>query len=126
MGPPCQWNGQNGYNYSGYEYYTSGQWYGIQINTYYEMTASTTGTYVWNGMVNNDWFEPCNWNTSEVPSSTKNVLIPAGPTNQPIIYAAANSANTSTGEAHCYTIEVETGADLEIQTTQGASLEVHY
>ena len=126
MGPPCQWNGQNGYNYSGYEYFTSNGWYAIQINTYYEMTASTSGTYIWNGLMSDDWFEPCNWNTSEVPSSTKDVLIPASASTQPVIYSAGNSVNTTSGQAHCFSIEIETGANLEIQTTSGASLEVHY
>jgi len=124
MGPPCQWNGQNGYNLTGYEYFTSGDWYAIQVNTWWEMIAPTTGLHTWTGYMSNDWFEPCNWNTSSVPTIGKDVYIPASATNQPIVYAAANSSYTSTGQAYCNTIEIETGADLEIQTTSGASLEV--
>ncbi len=124
MGPPCQWNVNNGYAFTGYEYYTTNFKFAVQINSYWQMTANTNGTHVWNGYMSNDWFEPCNWNTSSVPTINKNVYIPSSATNQPIVYAAANSSYTTTGQAYCNTIEIETGADLEIQTTSGASLEV--
>ncbi|MDA3820445.1 MAG: hypothetical protein PF590_08310, partial [Candidatus Delongbacteria bacterium] len=39
-------------------------------------SGGTPGVWGWIGTVNNDWFEPCNWDKYSVPSSTSPVVIP--------------------------------------------------
>tara|TARA_Y100000385_G_C13091456_1_gene639003 strand:+ start:2175 stop:3035 length:861 start_codon:yes stop_codon:yes gene_type:complete len=114
MGPPCQWNGSNGLNYSGYEFFTSDGRYGVQINTYWQFDSNVNGLHTWNGFTDNDWNSPCNWNTSHVPDANDDVLIPSGAVNSPIIYGG------NTG--YCNTIEIESGGNLEVQTTNNAKL----
>jgi fibronectin-binding autotransporter adhesin len=37
----------------------------------------------WTGAVDNNWFDPGNWNPAGAPTSADDVTIPAGPANQP-------------------------------------------
>lgn len=39
----------------------------------------------WTGAVDNDWFNPNNWDCGEVPTSTIDVIIPSGVTNNPLV-----------------------------------------
>ncbi|MEX0812756.1 MAG: hypothetical protein WD048_11120 [Chitinophagales bacterium] len=135
MGPPCQWNGSeivNGtWQYTGAEYYGGSspyypyyQW-GIQINTYWEYTGSTAGTYYWRGFYSDDWNHACNWSTNSVPTSTKNVVIPDPPTNPPTTYHNPVVRNTNSGvDAYCYTLTIQGSAEIEIQSTNNAELRV--
>ncbi|HMV31535.1 MAG TPA: hypothetical protein PKA50_05380 [Gemmatimonadales bacterium] len=43
----------------------------------------------WTGAVSSDWFTPGNWSTGAVPALTDDVLIPAGPTNAPVLSGTA-------------------------------------
>ncbi|MFY7669581.1 T9SS type A sorting domain-containing protein, partial [Tenacibaculum sp. MEBiC06402] len=45
----------------------------------------TYNNYTWTGNINNSWEQPGNWNTSVVPHSTGNAIIPSGVTNYPTI-----------------------------------------
>ena len=45
----------------------------------------TGSTWTWNGSVNNNWFEPCNWDRFSVPQLTSDVVIPGNTTHQPMI-----------------------------------------
>ncbi len=43
----------------------------------------------WTGAVSSDWFNAGNWSTGQVPALTDDVLIPAGPTNAPVLSGTA-------------------------------------
>ncbi len=80
--------------------------------------GGTPGLWTWQGTVNDDCFEPCNWDKYTVPTSTSPVLIPGPTPNQPLI---------NTGNAHCLNIEINStnGARLTINVTNSGNLEVH-
>lgn len=129
MGPPCQWNGSqivNGvWQYTGAEYFSSNNQWGIQINTYWEYSGSTSGTYYWRGFYSNDWNDACNWSTNSVPTSTKNVVIPDPPSNPPSTYYNPVVKNNQSGvDAYCNTLTIQGSAQIEIQSTSGAILQV--
>jgi hypothetical protein len=69
-----------------------------------------TGQFTWTGAVGTDWNTAGNWASNAVPSAADSVLVPAGPTNMPVL-AAADSVGR---------IEVQPGATL----TLGADLTV--
>lgn len=112
MGPPCQWNTPS----TGYDAGACGWQYGGEFNTYWQYTGNVNGTHYWRGQVSNDWNVACNWSTSAVPTSTKNVIIPAsGYTYSPIIY---------NGTKFCNTLELQGSTVLEIKATSGAVLQI--
>ena len=101
-------------------------------------TPQTTGTHTWIG-IDNDWFSNCNWSTYHVPNYNNDVVIPSGLTNYPIINGTGfvtgfdmnmdgsiNSNDEVPGKAFCKTLEIENGAELEIQVTNGAELEIQF
>lgn len=93
-------------------------YYQVAISRFEDAPLSgTPGIWTWTGAINNDWFEPCNWDKLSVPVSTSPVVIPGAPANQPLI---------ANGNAHCLNIEIQSsaGALLEIDTSTG-NLEVH-
>lgn len=61
----------------------------------------------WLGSVSRDWHTGGNWCSGDIPTSAKNVVIPAGTANQPII-------STTSTAAVCNQLTVMTGASLEI------------
>jgi hypothetical protein len=106
MGPPCQWNVPG----TGVDVGACGWQYGAEFNTYWQYSENAAGaTYIWKGHYSNNWNDACNWSTSTVPNSTKNVIIPPGYTYYPIIYNGVG--------AYANTIDVQSpsGAYLEIQ-----------
>jgi hypothetical protein len=50
-------------------------------------------TITWTGAVDNNWFLPGNWDLGFFPRNTNNVIIPAGPANQPSLIGTANVAS---------------------------------
>ncbi len=82
-----------------------------------EAPTGPAGLWTWNGQIDTDWFEPCNWDKISVPDSSSNVLIPGATANNPII-------NGGTG--NCFVIEIasDNGALLTIYDSTGATLRV--
>lgn len=84
--------------------------------------GAATGTITWTGAVSEDWFEPCNWDKSAVPTASNPVVIPAGTTNKPHIN------DNSKGNANCYTIEIESGSanggHLYLNSSAGGRLNI--
>lgn len=84
--------------------------------------GAATGTITWTGAVDEDWFEPCNWDKSAVPTASNPVVIPAGTTNKPHI-----NDNTK-GDANCYSIEIESGSanggHLYLNSSAGGRLNI--
>ncbi len=84
--------------------------------------GAATGTITWTGAVNDDWFEPCNWDKTAVPTASNPVVIPAGTSNKPHIN------DNSKGNANCYTIEIESGSanggHLYLNSSAGGRLNV--
>ncbi|MCX8111702.1 MAG: T9SS type A sorting domain-containing protein [Bacteroidia bacterium] len=62
---------------------------------------------LWTGEVSSDWFNPNNWGDCELPTCTKDVVIP-DTINDPVIDG---------GVAHCRDITIEPGAALTITGT---------
>lgn len=104
-------------------YYRSSVEAGTSTDIFAEFSSGssgggTPGLWTWLGGINDNWFEPCNWDKQTVPVSTSNVLIPGGTPNQCRIYG---------GTGHCYVIEVVStnGANLTVDIVNGGYLEVH-
>ncbi|MDD3630954.1 MAG: hypothetical protein PHF55_08035, partial [Bacteroidales bacterium] len=65
----------------------------------YGISSGASGTYVWTGEKNNNWFDCGNWQNLKVPDTLANVIIPSNgvtyevsiptPPTTPIIYQAA-------------------------------------
>lgn len=114
-GPPCEWVGATD-ALGSYDYYMCSNSWGVGMQFWWKYNAPTSGTHIWRGHTSTNWFEACNWNTSAVPTSTKNVVIPAsGYTYAPTI---------PSGTAYCNTIEIQGSTVLTIQATSGAVLRV--
>jgi hypothetical protein len=114
-GPPCSWVGATD-ALGGYDYYMCSNSWGVGIQFWWQYNASTTGTHTWRGHNSTNWFEACNWSTSAVPTSARNVVIPAsGYTYAPTI---------PSGTAYCNTIEIQGNTVLTINTSAGAVLQV--
>ncbi len=73
-------------------------------------TLTVTNSGIWSGATSTDWFTASNW-CGGVPTSTTNVVIPAGAANMPLITNGTASANN---------ITVETGATLTINNSGGS------
>jgi hypothetical protein len=107
-------------------------------NTFRDITRTasftTTGvpftTATWEGDINDDWFNPGNWNTNRVPDMNTNVIVPDFGTasgrqypniNAGVIFTSAGAAgvpsttvnNTNSGDAMC--------RDLDLQGTSIAN-----
>ena len=96
----------------------------------------TTGLHTWVG-VDTDWFSACNWDKNHVPNYNNDVHIPNNVSNMPIISGTGfvtgfdmnndgniNNLDETPGKAYCNTLEIENGAELEIQATSGAQLNI--
>ena len=114
-GPPCQWIGADD-TFGDNDYYLCGNSWGVGIMFYWRYNASTAGTHIWRGHNSTNWFEACNWSTSSVPTSARNVIIPgSGHTYAPTI---------SGGTAYCNTIEIQGSTVLTIATGSSGLLQV--
>jgi hypothetical protein len=71
-----------------------------------------TGTWTWQGSIDNNWFNPCNWDTQSVPDGLSDVVIPGATTFQPLISGAIGYCKTRT-------INVSNGGSLTINTATG-------
>src|SRR5690606_30031496 len=71
-------------------------------------------TNTWTGAQSNDWHSACNWSLNQIPACTHDVVIPSAPANQPRV----------TGIAHSRTIDVATGANLDINVAGGGIVHV--
>lgn len=115
LGPPCTWNGGDETN-TATNFFSSNQKWGVSVQAYYKYLSDVNGVHIWNGKVNDNWFTPCNWNTSHVPDSNDDVQIPSSAVNMPRIPSAGNI------DAYCNTIQIESGAKITIEN--GAKLNV--
>lgn len=87
-------------------------WYGNQYRCIITKPGSTVTTepyllkfgITWAGFINNDWFNPANWNCGTIIDANTDVLIPAGIAVYPQV-----SANTVVRS-----IEVSTGASVTV------------
>lgn len=74
---------------------------------------------LWTGVISSDWFNPGNWSTATVPTSTDDVVIPSTPTqatlNPPAIFDS-NFSGDDALVAEAANITVETGNSLTINT----------
>ena len=83
----------------------------FNIGTNTGILTTTPGT-LWTGCTNTNWNTASNWSGATVPLPTDDVVIPSGPTNQPILSTTATAR----------TVEVQSGASLSI--TSAGSLSV--
>jgi hypothetical protein len=60
---------------------------------------------LWTGAVNSNWHDPLNWDDGAVPDETIDVIIPATPSNQPVI---------NTEHANCKSLIIHPFASLTI------------
>ena len=76
------------------------------------------GSCTWTGSVSTDWHTGGNWGsgcsgTGGIPASGDNVVIPAGPANQPII---------SSADAEVTSLTIQSGASLTVQNGRTLSI----
>jgi hypothetical protein len=74
-----------------------------------------TNTNNWTGNSNTVWTNTANWSAGAVPTTTTNVVIPAGRPNYPVI--------TNGVTANCKNIKIDPGASVTINT--GGNLKVN-
>jgi hypothetical protein len=110
FGPPCQWNG-----IPWADYYACGGAYAAEINVYWNYAGNVNGIHYWRGNTSTNWFDACNWSTNSVPTSSKDVVIPTGTPYSPTISGA---------NAYCYSITIEDGAVLTVNSDAGGVLNV--
>jgi len=77
---------------------------GVHISDFRVYGSPHTST--WTGTANNNWYNTANW-SGKVPTSTKDVIIPAAVTNKPVISASAV----------CNDLTINPSATLEIAPT---------
>ncbi|WP_341224393.1 3-coathanger stack domain-containing protein [uncultured Arcticibacterium sp.] len=74
---------------------------------YNNVVATATDSLTWTGEVDTVWNNACNWAPAGIPTATNDVIIPAGPANQPTL-----SVNTAVAKS----VEVRSGASFTIAT----------
>ena len=74
--------------------------------------SGPTGLWTWTGILDSNWFEPCNWDKLTVPNPISLVLIPGATLVNPVIFVDT---------AYCDEIQINTGngAHLRIDVTSG-------
>ncbi len=80
----------------------------IYNNTTCTPVANSTQTLTWTGNVSTEWNNACNWSPIGVPTDGNSVVIPAEPSNQPVLSVASGLAKS---------VEVKSGAGLTIAST---------
>ena len=116
---------------------TNGCSYVDSFNINLSTPSNINGTHTWNGSIDNDWFNKCNWNNNNIPTINNDVIIALGAINYPIINSTGFVSNKDMngdgiidlndsipGKAFCRSLEIEDGAELEIKVTDGAELEI--
>jgi hypothetical protein len=73
-------------------------------STTFDITGATGPNRTWAGTVSTDWFIAGNWTGGGVPTATDNAIIPAGPSNMPVLTNNAAVAN----------LTIATGASLSM------------
>jgi len=89
-------------------------------NTFYATGTATANLTInrpaglWTGNIDTDWYKPFNWGDCEVPTCTKDVVIPTTPQGGhfPVI-----SGSDILGAAQCHDITVQGGASLTLTST---------
>jgi uncharacterized repeat protein (TIGR01451 family) len=89
-------------------------------NTFYSTGTATVNLTInrpaglWTGNIDTDWYKPFNWGDCEVPTCTKDVVIPTTPQGGrfPVI-----SGSDILGAAECHDITVQGGARLTLTST---------
>lgn len=79
------------------------------------------GTRLWTGTIDSDWFNPCNWNPTCVPTNNDDVEIVASP-NDPVIPASTNAAANQVDVKANSSLIVEANATLAIEGMAGGGL----
>lgn len=77
------------------------------------------GTWTWQGAIDNNWFNACNWDIGSVPDGLSDVIIPGGTPFNPVISGAVASCRTRT-------INVGNGGNLTINTSTGGKCNVTF
>ena len=81
----------------------------IPTSTYYHdgQVSLPPGPRTWTGNVSTDWANSNNWNPCGVPSITDDIIVPAEPSNKPVV---------TTNGFSCHNVLVKSGATLKINT----------
>lgn len=73
-----------------------------------EENPNTRVTAVWTGAISSLWNEAGNWNTNQIPTSSVDVLIPAGTSRKPI---------TTVTTAYCRSLTLEGGSWITLSSS---------
>ena len=55
------------------------------MNVPFANPTGPPGVWTWTGIVDSNWFEPCNWDKFVIPDNLSNVLVPGTTPYQPYI-----------------------------------------
>lgn len=78
-----------------------------------------TGTWSWTGIMDNNWYNPCNWDRKCLPDGLSDVLIPGGTNFNPTI-------NSGTANCNSLSVNYAAGAKIIINTPSGAQLNISH
>jgi hypothetical protein len=107
-------NPDNWTSYSGCSnYYTDNRHY--QKN--YGISTSASGTYVWTGEKNNNWFDCGNWQNLKVPDTLANVIIPASGVTNEVSIPAPPTTPISYQAAYCKDILIDANRTFTMSST---------
>lgn len=74
---------------------------------------SLAQTNEWQGNTSTNWHTAGNWSLNRIPLATDDVVIPGAPANKPVI---------STGNAACWSLSIQSGATLTLQSSRTLTL----
>ncbi len=109
------WSGQWNSWYAVPGFTTSGHTWSVLNGYVYNIRAP--GVKTWTGAQTSSWFNAANWSPGGVPTSRDDVIIPGGPTNQPILARAAAARNLTVDRGARLTLNGNTltvGGDLAV------------
>jgi len=83
----------------------------------YGISTSVSGTYVWTGEKNNNWFDCGNWQNLKVPDTLANVIIPVNGVTNEVIIPAPPTTPILYHAAYCRDITIDSTRTFTLSNT---------
>ena len=84
----------------------------VNITTFGQFVIAAPEADTWIGVVDNDWHNPSNWASGAIPTSSSNVIIPAGTPFHPIVNANATIRLLCVAEGAAFMVNI--GVDFQV------------
>lgn len=111
-------------------YYARAFAWNLENLSYGETRSFTTNTIagydnIWTGCESIDWFNPANWSSNSIPTSTEIIFIPEGTPFQPTIPASSPTFNPGNSDAECKTITINASGGAKLTIEAGKTLKTN-